>query len=153
MIDTPITEYGFAGIAVGAAMAGLRPIVEFMTFNFAHAGDRPHHQLGGQDASTCRAARCAARSCSAARTAPRPASAPSTARTYASWYAQVPGLIVIAPYTAADAKGLLKAAIRDRTRWSFLENELLYGRSFDVPELDDFTVPIGKARIVREGRT
>jgi len=150
VIDAPITEHGFAGIAVGAAFAGLRPIVEFMTFNFAmqaidhivNSAAKTLYMSGGQMSAPMvfrgpngAAARVAAQH----------------SQDYAAWYAQVPGLKVIQPYTAADAKGLLKSAIRDPNPVVFLENEILYGRSFDVPVMDDFTVPIGKARIAREG--
>ena len=150
VIDTPITEHGFAGIGVGAAMAGLRPIVEFMTFNFAmqaidhivNSAAKTLYMSGGQMGSPIvfrgpngPAARVGAQH----------------SQDYAAWYASVPGLKVVAPYTAADAKGLLKSAIRDPNPIVFLENEILYGQSFDVPELEDFTVPIGKARIAREG--
>jgi pyruvate dehydrogenase E1 component beta subunit len=145
VIDTPITEHGFAGIGVGAAMAGLKPIVEFMTFNFAmQAIDQIINSPPRR--STCPAARWAARSCSAARTARPPASAPSTARTIPSWYSHVPGPEGGRAFSAADAKGLLKAAIRDPNPVIFLENEMLYGHSFPVPKLDDFVLPIGKAQ-------
>jgi pyruvate dehydrogenase E1 component beta subunit len=151
VIDTPITEHGFAGLAVGAAFAGLKPIVEFMTFNFAlqaidhiiNSAAKTLYMSGGQMGSPMvfrgpngAAARVAAQH----------------SHDFASMYAQVPGLKVVQPYTAADAKGLLKSAIRDPNPVIVLENEILYGRSFDVPELDDFTVPIGKARIAREGK-
>jgi pyruvate dehydrogenase E1 component beta subunit len=151
VIDTPITEHGFAGLAVGAAFAGLKPIVEFMTFNFAlqaidhiiNSAAKTLYMSGGQMGSPMvfrgpngAAARVAAQH----------------SHDFATTYAQVPGLKVVMPYTAADAKGLLKSAIRDPNPVIFLENEILYGRSFDVPELDDFTVPIGKARIAREGK-
>ena len=150
MIDTPITEHGFAGLAVGAAFAGLRPIVEFMTFNFAlqaidqiiNSAAKTLYMSGGQMGSPIvfrgpngAAARVAAQH----------------SHDFAAMYAQIPGLKVVQPYTAADAKGLLKSAIRDPNPVIVLENEILYGRSFEVPELDDFTVPIGKARIAREG--
>jgi pyruvate dehydrogenase E1 component beta subunit len=150
VIDTPITEHGFAGLAVGAAFGGLKPIVEFMTFNFAlqaidhiiNSAAKTLYMSGGQMGSPMvfrgpngAAARVAAQH----------------SHDFAAMYAQVPGLKVVQPYTAADAKGLLKSAIRDPNPVVFLENEILYGRSFDVPELEDFTVPIGKARIVREG--
>jgi pyruvate dehydrogenase E1 component beta subunit len=150
VIDTPITEYGFAGIGAGAAMAGLRPIVEFMTFNFAmqaidhiiNSAAKTNYMSGGQ-------MRCPivfrGPNGSAARVGAQ------HSQNYAPWYAAVPGLIVIAPYSAADAKGLLKAAIRSNDPVVFLENELLYGQSFDVPKLDDYVVPIGKARVVRTG--
>ena len=151
VIDTPITEHGFAGVAVGAAFAGLKPIVEFMTFNFAlqaidqiiNSAAKTLYMSGGQMGSPMvfrgpngAAARVAAQH----------------SHDFASMYAQVPGLKVVQPYTAADAKGLLKSAIRDPNPVIVLENEILYGRSFDVPELDDFTVPIGKARVAREGK-
>ncbi len=150
VVDTPITEYGFAGIGVGAAMAGLKPIVEFMTFNFAmqaidhiiNSAAKTLYMSGGQMGSPIvfrgpngPAARVAAQH----------------SQDYTAWYSSVPGLKVVAPYTAADAKGLLKSAIRDPNPVVFLENEILYGQSFEVPELDDFTIPIGKARIARAG--
>ncbi len=150
VIDTPITEHGFAGLAVGAAFAGLKPIVEFMTFNFAlqaidhiiNSAAKTLYMSGGQMGAPMvfrgpngAAARVAAQH----------------SHDFASMYAQVPGLKVVQPYTAADAKGLLKSAIRDPNPVVVLENEILYGRSFDVPEIDDFVVPIGKARIAREG--
>ena len=150
VIDTPITEHGFAGIGVGAAFGGLKPIVEFMTFNFAmqaidhiiNSAAKTLYMSGGQMPNPIvfrgpngAAARVAAQH----------------SQCYASWYAHCPGLKVVAPYSAADAKGLLKSAIRDPNPVIFLENEILYGRSFDVPVLDDFTVPLGKARVVREG--
>ena len=138
MIDTPITEHGFAGLGVGAALAGLKPIVEFMTFNFAmqaidqiiNSAAKTLLHVGRPDGLP--------RSCSAARTAPPRASPPSTARTTRPGTRTFPGLKVIAPYTAADAKGLLKAAIRDPNPVIFLENEILYGQSFPVPKLDDY---------------
>ncbi len=151
VIDTPITEHGFTGLAVGAAFAGLRPIVEFMTFNFAmqaidqiiNSAAKTRYMSGGQMASPIvfrgpngAAARVAAQH----------------SQDYAAWYAQIPGLKVIAPYFAADAKGLLKAAIRDPNPVIFLENEIVYGRSFPVPKVDDYVVPIGKARVVKEGK-
>ena len=150
MIDTPITEYGFAGLGVGAAMAGLKPIVEFMTLNFAmqaidhiiNSAAKTLYMSGGQ------------MQCPIVFRGPNGAAARVAAQhsqDYSAWYAHVPGLKVIAPYTAADAKGLLKAAIRDPNPVIFLENEMLYGQSFDVPKLDDCVVPIGKARIAREG--
>jgi len=150
VIDTPITEYGFAGIGIGAAMGGLRPIVEFMTFNFAmqaidhiiNSAAKTNYMSGGQ-------MRCPIVFRGPNGAASRVAAQHS--QNYGPWYASVPGLIVIAPYDAADAKGLLKAAIRSEDPVVFLENELVYGRSFDVPELDDYVLPIGKARIVREG--
>ncbi len=151
VIDTPITEYGFAGIGVGAAMGGLRPIVEFMTFNFAmqaidhiiNSAAKTNYMSGGQ------------MRCPVVFRGPNAAASRVGAQhsqNYAPWYASVPGLIVIAPYDAADAKGLLKAAIRSEDPVVFLENELVYGRSFELPELDDHVLPIGKARIMREGR-
>ncbi len=150
VIDTPITEHGFTGIAVGAAFAGLNPIVEFMTFNFAmqaidqiiNSAAKTRYMSGGQ--MTCpivfRGANGAASRVGAQHS-----------HDYATWYAQVPGLKVVMPYSADDYKGLLKSAIRDPNPVIFLENEILYGRSFDVPEIEDYTVPIGKARIWREG--
>jgi len=151
VIDTPITEYGFAGVGAGAAMGGLKPIVEFMTFNFAmqaidhivNSAAKTNYMSGGQ------------MRCPIVFRGPNGAASRVGAQhsqNYAPWYASVPGLIVIAPYDAADAKGLLKAAIRTDDPVVFLENELLYGRSFDVPKLDDWVLPIGKARIMREGR-
>ncbi len=151
VVDTPITEHGFAGLGVGAAMAGLKPIVEFMTFNFSmqaidqiiNSAAKTLYMSGGQ------------LGCSIVFRGPNGAAARVAAQhsqDYASWYAHVPGLKVVAPYSAADAKGLLKAAIRDPNPVVFLENEILYGQSFDVPRLDDFIVPIGKARIARPGR-
>ena len=151
VIDTPITEYGFAGIGTGAAMAGLKPIVEFMTFNFAmqaiyhiiNSAAKTNYMSGGQ------------MRCPIVFRGPNGAASRVGAQhsqNYAPWYASVPGLIVIAPYDAADAKGLLKAAIRSEDPVVFLENELLYGRSFDVPKLDDWVLPIGKARVAREGK-
>ena len=149
VIDTPITEYGFAGVGTGAAMGGLRPIVEFMTFNFAmqaidhivNSAAKTNYMSGGQ-------MRCPVVFRGPNGAASRVAAQHS--QNYAPWYASVPGLIVIAPYDAADAKGLLKAAIRCEDPVVFLENELLYGRSFDVPD-GDHVVPIGKARVMREG--
>ncbi len=150
VIDTPITEYGFAGLGVGAAFTGLRPIIEFMTFNFAmqaidhivNSAAKQRYMTGGQAevpivfrGPNGAAARVAAQH----------------SQNYAPWYAAVPGLKVIAPWSAADAKGLLKAAIRDPNPVVFLENEILYGHSFEVPEVDDWVLPIGRARIVREG--
>ena len=150
VIDTPITEHGFAGIAVGSAFAGLRPIVEFMTFNFAmqaidhiiNSAAKTLYMSGGQMGAPMvfrgpngAAARVAAQH----------------SQDYAAWYSHVPGLKVVMPYSASDAKGLLKTAIRDPNPVIFLENEILYGRSFDVPDIDDFTIPFGKARIWREG--
>ena len=150
VIDTPITEHGFTGLAVGAAFDGLRPIVEFMTWNFAmqamdqiiNSAAKTRYMSGGQ------------MSCPIVFRGPNGAAARVGAQhsqDYSAWYASVPGLKVIAPYSAADAKGLLKAAIRDGSPVIFLENEILYGKSFPVPKLDDFVLPIGKARIVRPG--
>ncbi len=151
VVDTPITEHGFAGLGVGAAMYGLRPIVEFMTFNFAmqaidqiiNSAAKTHYMSGGQVSSPMvfrgpngAAARVAAQH----------------SQCYASWYAHVPGLKVVSPYSAADAKGLLKSAIRDDNPVIFLEHEILYGQSFDVPDSPDWTVPLGKARIARPGK-
>ncbi|PZN95667.1 MAG: pyruvate dehydrogenase complex E1 component subunit beta [Alphaproteobacteria bacterium] len=151
VVDTPITEYGFAGLGTGAAMAGLRPIVEFMTFNFAmqaidhiiNSAAKTNYMSGGQ-------MRCPIVFRGPNGAASRVAAQHS--QNYGPWYASVPGLIVIAPYSAADAKGLLKAAIRCPDPVVFLENELLYGQSFDVPEGDDVVVPIGKARVARDGK-
>ena len=151
VIDTPITEYGFAGIGTGAAMGGLKPIVEFMTFNFAmqaidhiiNSAAKTNYMSGGQ------------MRCPIVFRGPNGAAARVGAQhsqNYGPWYASVPGLVVIAPYSAADAKGLLKAAIRSDDPVVFLENELLYGQHFDVPELDDYVLPIGKARVVRPGK-
>jgi pyruvate dehydrogenase E1 component beta subunit len=151
VIDTPITEYGFAGIGAGAAMGGLRPIVEFMTFNFAlqaidhiiNSAAKTNYMSGGQ------------MRCPIVFRGPNGAATRVGAQhsqNFAPWYASVPGLIVIAPYDAADAKGLLKAAIRSEDPVIFLENELVYGRSFDIPQIEDCVLPIGKARIVRTGR-
>jgi pyruvate dehydrogenase E1 component beta subunit len=151
VIDTPITEYGFAGIGTGAAMGGLRPIVEFMTFNFAmqaidhiiNSAAKTNYMSGGQ------------MRCPIVFRGPNGAASRVGAQhsqNYGPWYASVPGLIVIAPYDAADAKGLMKAAIRSEDPVVFLENELVYGRSFDVPDVDDYVLPIGKARIMREGK-
>merc|ERR1711969_378650 len=150
VVDTPITEYGFAGLGTGAAMGGLRPIVEFMTFNFAmqaidhivNSAAKTNYMSGGQ-------MRCPIVFRGPNGAASRVAAQHS--QNYGPWYASVPGLIVIAPYDAADAKGLMKAAIRSEDPVVFLENELVYGRSFDVPKLDDYVLPIGKARIMREG--
>ncbi|MBI3702159.1 MAG: pyruvate dehydrogenase complex E1 component subunit beta [Afipia sp.] len=150
VIDTPITEHGFAGVGVGAAMAGLKPIVEFMTFNFAmqaidhiiNSAAKTLYMSGGQ------------MGCSIVFRGPNGAAARVGAQhsqDYSAWYSQIPGLKVVAPYSAADAKGLLKAAIRDPNPVIFLENEILYGHTGDVPKLDDYVVPIGKARIVRPG--
>ena len=151
VIDAPITEHGFAGVGVGAAMAGLRPIVEFMTFNFAmqaidqiiNSAAKTLYMSGGQMGCGL---------CSVARTAPRRASRPSTVRTIRRGTRKFPGLKVVAPYSAADYKGLLKAAIRDPNPVIFLENEILYGHTGPVPKLDDYVLPIGKARIARAGR-
>lgn len=150
VIDTPITEQGFAGLGVGAAFGGLRPIVEFMTFNFAmqaidqivNSAAKTHYMSGGQMHAPMvfRGPNGAASRVGAQHS-----------QCYASWYSHVPGLKVIMPYTAADAKGLLKAAIRDDNPVVFLENELLYGHQFEVPKLDDFVLPIGKARIHKAG--
>ncbi|MGQ0660691.1 pyruvate dehydrogenase complex E1 component subunit beta [Sphingosinicella sp.] len=151
VIDTPITEYGFAGVGTGAAMGGLRPVIEFMTFNFAmqaidhiiNSAAKTNYMSGGQ------------MRCPIVFRGPNGAASRVGAQhsqNYGPWYAAVPGLIVISPYTAADAKGLLKAAIRSEDPVVFLENELLYGQSFDVPKLDDHVLPIGKARIAREGK-
>jgi pyruvate dehydrogenase E1 component beta subunit len=151
VIDTPITEYGFAGVGTGAAMGGLRPVIEFMTFNFAmqaidhiiNSAAKTNYMSGGQ------------MRCPIVFRGPNGAASRVGAQhsqNYGPWYANVPGLIVISPYTAADAKGLLKAAIRSEDPVVFLENELLYGQSFDVPKLDDYVLPIGKARIAREGK-
>ncbi|WP_417594692.1 pyruvate dehydrogenase complex E1 component subunit beta [Parasphingorhabdus sp.] len=150
VIDTPITEHGFAGIGAGAAMGGLKPIVEFMTFNFAmqaidqiiNSAAKTNYMSGGQ------------MRCPIVFRGPNGAASRVGAQhsqNYGPWYSAVPGLVVIAPYDAADAKGLLKAAIQTPDPVVFLENELLYGRSFEVPEIDDYTLPIGKARIMREG--
>ncbi|MBB3974933.1 pyruvate dehydrogenase E1 component beta subunit [Rhizobium azooxidifex] len=151
VIDTPITEHGFAGVGVGAAMTGLKPIVEFMTFNFAmqaidqliNSAAKTLYMSGGQMGAPIvfrgpngAAARVAAQH----------------SQCYAAWYSHIPGLKVVMPYTAADAKGLLKAAIRDPNPVIFLENEILYGQHFDVPKLDDFVLPIGKARIHKTGK-
>src|ERR1700678_1029938 len=150
VIDTPITEHGFAGIGVGAAMAGLKPIVEFMTFNFAmqaidqiiNSAAKTLYMSGGE------------MGCSIVFRGPNGAAARVAAQhsqDYSAWYSQVPGLKVVAPFSAADYKGLLKAAIRDPNPVIFLENEMLYGHSGEVPKLDDYVIPIGKARIVRAG--
>ena len=150
VIDTPITEHGFAGIAVGAAFGGLRPIVEFMTFNFAmqamdqiiNSAAKTLYMSGGQMGAPMvfRGPNGAAARVGAQHS-----------QDYAAWYAHIPGLKVAMPYSASDAKGLLKSAIRDNNPVIFLENEILYGRSFDVPDLEDFTVPFGKARVWRHG--
>ncbi len=150
VIDTPITEQGFAGLAIGAGFAGLRPIVEFMTFNFAmqaidqiiNSASKTHYMSGGQ------------MTCPIVFRGPNGAAARVAAQhsqCYASWYAHCPGLIVIAPWSAVDAKGLLKSAIRDPNPVVFLENEILYGHRFEPPEVGDVTVPIGKANVLREG--
>ena len=151
VIDTPITEHGFAGLAVGAAFDGLKPIVEFMTWNFAmqamdqiiNSAAKTRYMSGGQMSSPVvfRGPNGAAARVGAQHS-----------QDYSSWYAHVPGMKVIAPYFAADAKGLLKAAIRDPNPVIFLENEIVYGKSFPVPKLDDFVVPSSKARIVRPGK-
>ena len=151
VVDTPITEHGFAGLGAGAAMGGLKPVIEFMTFNFAmqaidhiiNSAAKTNYMSGGQ------------MRCPIVFRGPNGAAARVGAQhsqNYGPWYASVPGLIVICPYSAADAKGLLKAAIRSEDPVVFLENELLYGQHFDVPEMDDYVLPIGKARIVRPGR-
>lgn len=150
VVDTPITEHGFAGLAVGAAFGGLRPIVEFMTFNFAmqaidqiiNSAAKTRYMSGGQMSAPMvfRGPNGAAARVGAQHS-----------QCYASWYGHIPGLKVVMPYTAADAKGLLKAAIRDENPVIFLENELLYGHQFEVPKLDDFVLPIGKARIHKAG--
>ncbi|UPK07550.1 pyruvate dehydrogenase complex E1 component subunit beta [Bradyrhizobium sp. 170] len=151
VIDTPITEHGFAGVGVGAAMSGLKPIVEFMTFNFAmqaidqiiNSAAKTLYMSGGQ------------MGCSIVFRGPNGAAARVAAQhsqDYSAWYSQIPGLKVIAPFSAADYKGLLKAAIRDPNPVIFLENEVLYGHTGEVPKLDDYVIPIGKARIVRSGK-
>ena len=151
VVDTPITEYGFTGVGVGAAFAGLRPIVEFMTFNFSmqaidhivNSAAKTLYMSGGQI------------NCPIVFRGPNGAAARVAAQhsqDYSAWYSQIPGLIVIAPSNASDAKGLLKAAIRNDNPVVFLENELLYGKSSDVPALEDFVLPIGKARIARSGK-
>ena len=150
VVDTPITEHGFAGIAVGASFGGLNPIVEFMTFNFAmqaidhiiNSAAKTLYMSGGQMGSPIvfRGPNGAAARVGAQHS-----------QDYSAWYAQIPGLKVVVPYSASDAKGLLKQAIRDPNPVIFLENEILYGKSFEVPVLDDFTIPFGKARIWREG--
>jgi len=150
VIDTPITEHGFAGLGVGAALAGLKPIVEFMTFNFAmqamdqivNSAAKTLYMSGGQ------------MGCPIVFRGPNGAAARVAAQhsqDFAGWYAHIPGLKVVMPYTAADAKGLLKAAIRDPDPVIFLENEILYGHQFEVPKLDDYVLPIGKAKIARQG--
>ncbi|MDO8295985.1 MAG: pyruvate dehydrogenase complex E1 component subunit beta [Caulobacter sp.] len=151
VIDTPITEHGFAGLGVGAAMAGLKPIVEFMTWNFGmqaidqiiNSAAKAHYMSGGQIRASIvfRGPNGAASRVGAQHS-----------QDYSAWYAQIPGLKVIAPYDAADAKGLLKAAIRDPNPVVFLEHEMMYGVEFDIPEVDDWVVPIGKARVRREGK-
>ncbi|MGO4565618.1 pyruvate dehydrogenase complex E1 component subunit beta [Rhizobium sp. 2YAF20] len=151
VVDTPITEHGFAGVGVGAAMAGLRPIVEFMTFNFAmqaidqiiNSAAKTLYMSGGQMGAPIvfRGPNGAAARVGAQHS-----------QDYAAWYSQIPGLKVVMPYTASDAKGLLKAAIRDPNPIIFLENEILYGQHFDVPDMDDFVLPIGKARVHRPGK-
>jgi pyruvate dehydrogenase E1 component beta subunit len=151
VIDTPITEYGFAGLGSGAAMGGLRPIIEFMTFNFAlqaidhiiNSAAKTNYMSGGQ-------MRCPIVFRGPNGAASRVAAQHS--QNFAPWYASVPGLVVIAPYDAADAKGLLKAAIRSEDPVVFLENELLYGQTFELPAVDDWVLPIGKARTMREGK-
>ncbi len=151
VVDTPITEHGFAGLAVGSAFLGLKPIVEFMTFNFSmqaidhiiNSAAKTLYMSGGQ------------MGCPIVFRGPNGAAARVGAQhsqCYASWYAHCPGLKVVSPYSAADAKGLLKSAIRDPNPVIFLENELMYGRSFDVPTGDDHIVPIGKANVVRNGK-
>jgi pyruvate dehydrogenase E1 component beta subunit len=151
VIDTPITEHGFTGIATGSAFAGLKPIVEFMTFNFAmqamdqiiNSAAKTLYMSGGQ------------MGCPIVFRGPNGAAARVGAQhsqDYAAWYSQIPGLKVVMPYSAADAKGLMKSAIRDPNPVIFLENEILYGKSFEVPKLDDWIVPIGKARIARAGK-
>jgi pyruvate dehydrogenase E1 component beta subunit len=151
IIDTPITEHGFAGLSVGAAFGGLRPIVEFMTFNFAmqaidhiiNSAAKTLYMSGGQ------------MGCPVVFRGPNGAAsrvAAQHSQDYASWYGHIPGLKVVAPYTAADAKGLLKSSIRDPNPIIFLEHEIMYGHSFDVPDTPDWTVPIGKARVARPGR-
>ena len=150
VIDTPITEHGFAGLGVGAALAGLKPIVEFMTWNFAmqavdqiiNSAAKTLYMSGGQ------------MGCAIVFRGPNGAAsrvAAQHSQDYSSWYSHIPGLTVIAPYTAADYKGLLKAAIRNPNPVIFLENEILYGQSFPVPKLDDYVLPIGRARVAREG--
>ncbi|WP_395687845.1 pyruvate dehydrogenase complex E1 component subunit beta [Aestuariivirga sp.] len=151
VIDTPITEHGFAGLAVGAGFAGLKPIVEFMTFNFSmqaidhiiNSAAKTLYMSGGQ------------MGCSIVFRGPNGAAARVAAQhsqDFAAWYSHIPGLKVVMPYTAADAKGLMKSAIRDPNPVVFLENEILYGKSFEVPKHEDWIVPIGKARIARTGR-
>ena len=150
VIDTPITEHGFAGLGIGAAFAGLKPIVEFMTFNFAmqamdqliNSAAKTRYMSGGQMGASI---------VFRGPNGPATRVAAQHSQDYSSWYSHIPGLKVIAPYSAADAKGLLKSAIRDPNPVMFLENEILYGHSFPVPRLDDYVVPIGKGRIVRSG--
>jgi len=151
VIDTPITEHGFAGVGVGAAFAGLKPIVEFHDFNFAMQAIDQNHQLGGQDVYIVRRPDGLPDRVRGP-TAPPRASPRRTAQGLFAWYLAVPGLKVIAPYSAADAKGLLKAAIRDPNPVIFLENEIHLGHSGEVPKLDDYVLPIGKARIARSGK-
>jgi pyruvate dehydrogenase E1 component beta subunit len=150
VIDTPITEHGFAGLGIGTALAGLKPVVEFMTFNFAmqamdqliNSAAKTRYMSGGQIG------------CAMVFRGPNgPAArvAAQHSQDFTSWYSHIPGLKVVAPYSAADAKGLLKSAIRDPNPIIFLENEILYGHSFPVPKLDDYLVPIGKAKVVRTG--
>ena len=150
VIDTPITEYGFAGLGAGAAMGGLRPVIEFMTFNFAmqaidhiiNSAAKTNYMSGGQ------------MRCPIVFRGPNGAASRVGAQhsqNYGPWYASVPGLIVIAPYDAADCKGLLKAAIRSEDPVVFLENELVYGRTYEIPDVEDYVLPIGKARVCREG--
>src|ERR1700691_3562702 len=151
VIDTPITEHGFTGLGVGAAFDGLKPIVEFMTWTFAmqamdqiiNSAAKTRYMSGGQ------------MSCPIVFRGPNGAAARVAAQhsqDYSAWYAHIPGLKVVSPYFAADAKGLLKSAIRDPNPVIFLENEIVYGRTFPVPKIDDYVLPIGKARIVRPGQ-
>lgn len=151
VVDSPITEHGFAGLGVGAAFSGLKPVIEFMTMNFAmqamdqiiNSAAKTNYMSGGQ------------MGCPIVFRGPNGAAARVAAQhsqCFASWYAHVPGLLVVAPYSAADAKGLIKSAIRDPNPVVFLENEILYGQSFDVPDDEDFTIPIGKALVMREGK-
>jgi pyruvate dehydrogenase E1 component subunit beta len=150
VIDTPITEHGFAGLGIGAAFAGLKPIVEFMTFNFAmqamdqivNSAAKTRYMSGGQMGASI---------VFRGPNGPATRVAAQHSQDYSAWYSHIPGLKVIAPYTAADAKGLLKSAIRDPNPVIFLENEILYGQSFPVPKLADYVVPIGKAKVVRQG--
>src|ERR1700752_3959351 len=150
VIDTPITEQGFAGLGIGAALAGLKPIVEFMTFNFAM---QAMDQLINSSAKTPYMSGGQVKVSIVFRGPNGPAArvAAQHSQDYSSWYSHIPGLKVIAPSTAADAKGLLKAAIRDPNPIVFLENEILYGQNFAVPKLDDYVGPIGKAKIARPG--